>query len=140
MPAARARHRRQLLRLRRRPLITGAATRTRRPTRAASAGLAALPRLATPPPAAMPRRPEMAASIKSPYAMTLRILHQILVTGQTRPLGRRRRNLGEHLGVDTARVARPPRRLRICERVHDGEAVAAQPLGLVAIDDVVLAA
>jgi hypothetical protein len=50
MPAARARHRRQLLRPRRRPPDHRAATRTRRPTRAASAGLAALPRLATPPP------------------------------------------------------------------------------------------
>jgi hypothetical protein len=58
------------------PLITGQPPRTRRPTRGASAGLAALPRLATPPRAAMPRRPEIAASIKSPCAMMLRILHQ----------------------------------------------------------------
>src|SRR5262249_6033814 len=49
MPAARARHRRQLLRLRRRSADHRAATRTRRPARAASAGPAALPRLATPP-------------------------------------------------------------------------------------------
>ena len=38
MPAARARHRPQLLRLRRRPPDHRAATRTRRPARAASAG------------------------------------------------------------------------------------------------------
>ena len=49
MPAARARHRRQLLRPRRRPPDHRAA---------------------------MPRRPEIAASSKSPCAMTLRILHQ----------------------------------------------------------------
>ena len=59
---------------------------------------------------------------------------------ETRPLGGRRRDLGEHLGVDTPRVARPPGWLRICQRVHDGEAVAAQPLELVAVDDVALAA
>ena len=41
MPAARARHRRQLLLLRQRPPDHRAATRSRRPTRAASAGLAA---------------------------------------------------------------------------------------------------
>ena len=56
MPAARARHRRQLFLLRQRPPDHRAATRTRRPARAASAGLAARPRLATSPPAAMPRR------------------------------------------------------------------------------------
>lgn len=55
MPAARAGHRRQLLLLRQRPPDHRAATRTWRPTRAASAGLAARPRLATSPPAAMPR-------------------------------------------------------------------------------------
>ena len=49
-PAAWARHRRQLLLLRQRPSDHQAATRTRRPTRAASAGLAARPRLATSPP------------------------------------------------------------------------------------------
>ena len=58
---------------------------------------------------------------------------------ETRLLGGRRRDLGEHLGVDTARVARPPGWLRICQRVHDGEAVAAQPLELNALDDIVLA-
>ena len=38
--------------------------------------LGAPPRLATPLPAAVLRRPEIAASIKSPCAMTLRILYR----------------------------------------------------------------
>src|SRR6516225_7856240 len=57
---------------------------------------------------------------------------------ETRLPGGRRRDLGEHLGVDTPRVARPPGWLRICQRVRDGEAVAAQPLELIAVDDIVL--
>jgi hypothetical protein len=57
------------------PLDHRAVTRARRPTRAASARLAALPRLA-PPPGRHARRPEIAASIKSPCALTLKILHQ----------------------------------------------------------------
>ena len=44
---------------------------------------------------------------------------------EARPLSRRRRDLGQHVGVDTPRVTRPPRWLRIGQRVHDGEAVAA---------------
>jgi hypothetical protein len=62
MPAARARHRRQLLVLRQRPSDHRAATRTRRPARAAGAGLAARPRLATSARTAMPRRSQIAAS------------------------------------------------------------------------------
>jgi hypothetical protein len=62
MPAARAGHRRQLLLLRQRPPDHRAATRTRRPARAASAGLVARPRLAISPATAMPRRSEIAAS------------------------------------------------------------------------------
>ncbi len=69
MPAARARHRRQLLWLRQRPPDHRAATRTRRPTRAASAGLAARPRLATSPPTAMPRRSQIAASCDATAGM-----------------------------------------------------------------------
>ena len=69
MPAARARHRRQLLLLRQRPPDHRAATRTRRPARAASAGLAARPRLATSPPTAMPRRSQIAASCDATVGM-----------------------------------------------------------------------
>src|SRR5437016_14250597 len=79
MPAARARHRRQLLLLRQRPPDHRAATRTRRPARRASAGLDVLPRLATSPPAAMPRRSQIAASIKSRDAQDP---VPILVTGR----------------------------------------------------------
>ena len=56
-----------------------AATRTRRPARRASAGLDALPRLATSPPTAMPRRSQIAASIKSRDAQDP---VPILVTGR----------------------------------------------------------
>jgi len=79
MPAARARHRRQLLLLRQRPPDHRAATRTRRPAHRASAGLDARPRLATSPPTAMPRRSQIAASIKSRDAQDP---VPILVTGQ----------------------------------------------------------
>src|SRR5271166_4295880 len=79
MPTARARHRRQLLLLlRHRPPDHRAATRTRRPARRASAGLDALPRLATSPPTAMPRGSQIAASIKSRDAQDPA---PILVTG-----------------------------------------------------------
>jgi hypothetical protein len=79
MPAARACHRRQLLLLRQRPPDHRAATRTRRPARRASAGLDGLPRLATSPPTAMPRRSQIAASIKSRDAQDPA---PILVTGR----------------------------------------------------------
>jgi hypothetical protein len=76
MPAARARHRRQLLLLRQRPPDHRA--RTRRPARRTSAGLAALPRLATSPPRPLCRRSQIAVSIKSRNAQDPVL---ILVTG-----------------------------------------------------------
>src|SRR5438128_6209173 len=59
---------------------------------------------------------------------------------ETRLLGWSGRDLGQHLGVDTSRVAFPPGRLQIGQRVRDREAVAAQGFELVSIDEIVLAA
>ena len=91
-PAARARHRRQLFLRRQRPPDHRAATRTRRPARRARAGLDAGPRLATSPPTAMPRRSQMAASIKSrdaqdpvPILGTGRVLRPVRSLGRHRP-------------------------------------------------------
>src|SRR5256886_74015 len=58
----------------------------------------------------------------------------------TRPLGWARADLGQHVGIDAARVAGPAGRLRRGQRVRDGQAVAVQPLEFVAVDDVVPAA
>src|SRR4026209_1351050 len=55
-------------------------------------------------------------------------------------LGGARADLGQHLRVDPAGVARPAGRLRPRQRVDDREAVTGAPLELVAIDDVVPAA
>src|SRR6188508_1959559 len=52
-----------------------------------------------------------------------------------RPLGWARADFGQHLGVDQTRMTSPTRRLRRRQRMHDREAVAVQPLELVAIDD-----
>src|SRR6516164_10279821 len=49
---------------------------------------------------------------------------------ETRLLGWSWPDLSQHFGVDTPRVARPSRRLGICQRVHDREAVSAQLLEL----------
>jgi hypothetical protein len=48
------------------PLITGRPPEPRRPAPSAGAGVAVRPPLATPSPAAMPRRPQIAASVKPP--------------------------------------------------------------------------
>ena len=54
-----------------------------------------------------------------------------------RQLGRARADFIEHLGVHAAHVARPAGRLRPGQRVDDREAVTAEPLELVAVDDLV---
>src|ERR687895_1419377 len=49
-----------------------------------------------------------------------------------RPLGRAGADLGQHLRVDAARLARPTGRLQPRQRVDDREAAAVQPLELLA--------
>src|SRR5439155_2013059 len=51
-----------------------------------------------------------------------------------RPLGRRRPDLRQHLGVDAPRVAAPAGPLRAREGVDHSEAVTVQSLELVAVD------
>ena len=75
---------------------SSSATRTPRPTPGARAGVATLPRLATSPPTAMPRRSQIAASIKSrdaqdpvPILVTGRLARRADCPGPAAPAARR---------------------------------------------------
>jgi len=122
MPAARACHRRQLFLLRRRSPDHRAAARTWRPTRSASGGLAAFPAAGNSTPAAMPRPPEIAATIKSGDAQDSL---PILVTGRTerRRAPGRPRTAAYRLGYPDAPPHRRHHRAPLRAAAHPGRPV-----------------